>query len=100
MYLKYEEVKELVLELQRRFSGAELVCEVTNKFWVDRMQKGHYRKKFQKQLYLSGDAVFKSGLSRSTEMESWGKGIKTSLSWGGSGYSGRHSVLFTIGWHS
>lgn len=81
MYLLPEEVKGLVLELHRRYPGSELVCEVTNKYWVKRMQKGYYKRKFQRQLHLSGDAVFRFGLSRSTDMEEWGKGIEFLDDW-------------------
>ena len=81
MYLKPEEVKHLVLELQSRFPGSELVCEVTNEYWVKKMQKGYYRRKFQRQLYLSEDAVFRFGISKSRDMEEWGKGIKFLDDW-------------------
>lgn len=81
MYLKPVKVKELVLELQRRFPGSELVCEVFNKYWVARMQKGYYKRKFQSRLHLSGDAVFQFGISRSTDLEDWNKGIEFLDDW-------------------
>jgi methyltransferase (TIGR00027 family) len=81
MYLKLEEVKNLVLELQWRFPGAELVCEITNKYWVAKLQKGHFKRKFQRKLHLSGDAVFQSGLSKSADMEEWSKGIEFLDEW-------------------
>lgn len=81
MYLQPDMVKSLVLELQRRFPGAELVCEVTNDYWVRRMQKGYYRRKFQKKLHLSEDAVFRFGISKSADMENWGKLIEFLDEW-------------------
>jgi O-methyltransferase involved in polyketide biosynthesis len=81
MYLRPEEVKSLVLELQKRFPGTELVCEVSNKYWVAKMQKGYYKRKFQRQLHLSGDAVFKFGISKSTDLEDWGEGIEFLDDW-------------------
>lgn len=81
MYLQPDMVKSLVFELQRRFPGAELVCEVTNEHWVRRMQKGYYRRKFQRQLHLSEGAVFRFGISRSADMEGWGKGIEFLDEW-------------------
>jgi O-methyltransferase involved in polyketide biosynthesis len=35
MYLPRESVKSLVLEMQKRFHGSELVCELTNRAWVE-----------------------------------------------------------------
>jgi hypothetical protein len=75
------DVKNLVLELKERFPGAELVCEVTNKYWVAKLQKGHFKRKFQRKLHLSEDAAFQSGLSKSTDMEDWGKGIEFLDDW-------------------
>lgn len=81
MYLNPEDVRELVLELQRNFPGAELVCEVTNKYWVSKMQKGYYKRKFQRKLHLRDDAAFRFGISKSSELESWNKGIEFLGDW-------------------
>lgn len=81
MYLPGEEVRALVLELSRRFPGSELVAEVFSARWLKWMGSWFVKRKFRKQLNLSEGATFKSGLSSSEEMESWGPGIHCLGDW-------------------
>ncbi|HEX7712392.1 MAG TPA: class I SAM-dependent methyltransferase [Bacillota bacterium] len=81
MYLPESEVQKLLLQLQARFPGSELACEVSNRYWVQKMQSGHYRRKFQKQLYLDEGAVFRFGISNGKELETWNEGIDLLDEW-------------------
>jgi O-methyltransferase involved in polyketide biosynthesis len=81
MYLDEQSVKELLLKLGSSFPGCELVCEVTNKYWVKKMQSGHYRRKFQRKLYLDEEAAFTFGIGSSREFEEWSSGIKFLDEW-------------------
>jgi methyltransferase (TIGR00027 family) len=80
MYLDADKVKELVLKLQSRFPGCELVCEVTNSLFTRPpwnkmvgMKMQHYQ--------VSKDAIFHFGLSDSREMETWHEGIQFLEDW-------------------
>jgi len=75
MYLEPEQVKSLVLILQARFPGSELVCEVFNKAWLRPPLKNIASGKMQRRCKMGKGAEFKSGLANSREMESWGPGI-------------------------
>jgi methyltransferase (TIGR00027 family) len=81
MYLNQEDVKALVLKLQKQFPGSELVCEVVNDRWLKKSMKVYLNFKMRRQLYLGKDATFKSGLKNSEEMENWGNGIKFVDEW-------------------
>ena len=50
MYLHREDVKSLVLELQSRFPGSELVCEVFNDLWLKGALKEIVNFKMRKEL--------------------------------------------------
>jgi len=75
MYLHREDVKSLVLELQSRFPGSELVCEVFNDLWLKGALKGIVNFKMRKELHLGKDATFHFGIRESREMEAWNPGI-------------------------
>ena len=75
MYLHGQEVKKLVLELQKRFPSCELACEVANTFIVNVLKRKLWRKKFQRDFHLGKDASFYFGVSESEEFESWHEGI-------------------------
>jgi methyltransferase (TIGR00027 family) len=81
MYLSYEDVKELVLQLQKEFPGSELVCEVFNDFWLHNPWKRLLDFKMQKEFKLGSGATFKSGLKTGKEMENWGHGIEFIDEW-------------------
>jgi len=75
MYLQEEDVKNLVLQLQKRFPGCELACEVVNTFVVKVLKRKLWRKKFQHDFHLGKDASFYFGIRDSNAFESWNEGI-------------------------
>ena len=75
MYLHKEDVKSLVIELQSRFPGSELVCEVFNDLWLSKPLRGLVNFKMRKELHLGKDATFHFGIRESKEMEEWSPGI-------------------------
>jgi O-methyltransferase involved in polyketide biosynthesis len=81
MYLYEADVKSLVLELQRRFPGCELVCEVENSFVVNTLQKKRWQKKFQRDHHLGSDATMHFGIKDGKDIERWGKGIELVDEW-------------------
>lgn len=81
MYLHEEEVKSLVLSIQKKFPGCELVCEVENTFVINTLKKAHWRKKFQQDHHLGPDAIMYFGIQNGTDLESWSQGIKFLDEW-------------------
>ncbi|KYK31492.1 MAG: hypothetical protein AYK22_07895 [Thermoplasmatales archaeon SG8-52-3] len=76
MYLHEDEVKNLILALQKTFPGCELVCEVANTFIVKTLKRKMWRRKFQRDFHLGKDASFYFGIKYSNDFEKWNKGIK------------------------
>ncbi|WFN34273.1 class I SAM-dependent methyltransferase [Methanogenium sp. S4BF] len=81
MYLGSEAVKSLVLRLREHFPGSELVCEVVNAFWLKKPLNKLVEYKMRRRLHFGKDAVFRSGISRSDEMEGWHPGIRLLDDW-------------------
>lgn len=81
MYLEEEKVKTLVTALNREFPGAELVCEVFNKKWLQKTRGGIVKYKMQKQLNVGSSAGFTFGVWDGHEMESWDAGIQLLDEW-------------------
>jgi methyltransferase (TIGR00027 family) len=81
MYLEPDRVRDLVVELQRRFSGSELVCEVFNKRWLSKYLKPIMNSKMQGQLKLGKGSEYQFGVADSQEMESWHTGIEFLDEW-------------------
>lgn len=75
MYCEPQRVKDLVLELQRRFPGSELVREVFNRKWLNPFMRKMIAIKLQQQYRMSRDTTFRFGIADSREMESWHDGI-------------------------
>jgi methyltransferase (TIGR00027 family) len=96
MYLEPERVKELVLILQSRFPGAELVCEVFNKAWLGPMMKKIASGKMQRRFQMGKNAEFKFGLAQSDEMEQWNPGIIFLDEW--SYFDSDHPRLGALRW--
>lgn len=71
MYLKESDVKGLLAMIRREFVTAELVCEVTNRYWVDKMKSRYMQWKFKRQLGMTGGAVFTFGVPNSRYFEEW-----------------------------
>ena len=93
MYLEPHQVTSLVLKLQDRFPGSELVCEVANRRWIGGILGSLAASKMQRQLKLGKGAQFKSGLESPDEMEGWHAGIQYLEQW--SYFDTRHPKL---GW--
>lgn len=81
MYCEPQQVKDLVLEMQRQFPGSELVCEVFNKKWLNPFMQKMIKIKLQSQYMMSRDTMFKFGIAESREMESWQEGITLLDDW-------------------
>lgn len=81
MYLPETEVKGLVLELQCRFPGCELVCEVENSFVIKTLQKERWRKKFQRDHHLGPEVTMHFGVREGRDLETWGAGIRFLDEW-------------------
>lgn len=81
MYLHEEEVKSLILKLQQKFPGCELVCEVENTFVINTLKKERWRKKFQRDHHLGPDAILYFGIQNGADLESWAQGIKFLDEW-------------------
>jgi O-methyltransferase involved in polyketide biosynthesis len=81
MYLDPGKVKALVLEIQARFPGAELVCELANKSWIEGWRGKMGAKKMQHQLKIGAGARFTFGVVAPDELESWNPGIEFLEQW-------------------
>jgi len=81
MYLDGKDVRSLVLKIQETFPGSELVCEVVNSLWLKPLLKKMLDYKIQRQVHLGKDAVFRSGIADSREMEQWHSGIQFIDEW-------------------
>ncbi len=81
MYLPEAEVKKLVQAMQRRFPGSELVCELTNRTWVEGFWGKIAAYKMKRRVKMGADAAFKFGVSGAEEMETWADGIKLLEKW-------------------
>jgi O-methyltransferase involved in polyketide biosynthesis len=81
MYLQEDDVKSLVLEMQKKFPGCELVCEVENTFVINTLKKERWKKKFQRDHHLGPDVTLHFGIQNGTDLESWGQGIRFLDEW-------------------
>ncbi len=81
MYLQESEVKRLVLALQEHFPESDLVCELTNRTWVEGYWAKLTQMKMRHRLKMGKDAIFSFGVSSPDELESWGPGIEFREMW-------------------
>jgi O-methyltransferase involved in polyketide biosynthesis len=81
MYLDGKDVRLLVLKIQEKFTGSELVCEVVNSFWLRPLVKKMLDFKMQRELHLGKNATFRSGIGDGREMEQWHSGIQFLDEW-------------------
>jgi methyltransferase (TIGR00027 family) len=81
MYLSESKVKELVLTLQKQFPGAELVCELTNRTWVEGFWGKMASLKMKRRFNMRSDAGFSFGVSQANDFEAWGEGIEFLEKW-------------------
>jgi len=82
MYLDGVDVKSLVLRLRETFLDSELICEVVNSRWLRRpLLRKMLEHKLQRSAHMGKDAMFRSGISDSREMEQWHSGIQFLDEW-------------------
>jgi O-methyltransferase involved in polyketide biosynthesis len=75
MYLHEDEVKKLILHLQKIFPGCELACEVVSTFIIKILKKRRWRKKFQHDFHLGKEVTFHFGIPNEKVFETWNEGI-------------------------
>jgi len=95
MYLDGEKVKDLILELQSRFPGSELVCEVVTAFLTRKPWNRMVALKLNQQLGVGKGAAFTFGVQNSRELETWHAGIEYLDEW--SYFDTRHPRLGWVG---
>lgn len=81
MYLDGQDVQTLVVKIQHTFPGSELVCEVFNSLWLAFPLRKLAEYKMQRRMHLGKDAMFRSGIRDSREMEQWHAGIRFLDDW-------------------
>jgi methyltransferase (TIGR00027 family) len=94
MYLDPVKVKELVLNMQSRFPGSELVCEVVTEFFARKPWNRMVAMKLN-QHGVGKDASFTFGIKNFREMESWHPGIEYLDHW--SYFDSNHPRLGRMG---
>ena len=75
MYLYEDDVKNLVVTLQKNFPGCELVGEVVNVYIVNMLKRKIWKKKFQRDYHLGKDVTFHFGVHDGNEFEQWNERI-------------------------
>jgi O-methyltransferase involved in polyketide biosynthesis len=81
MYLHQDDVKNLLITLQKNFPDCELACEVANTFLIKTLQQKRWRKKFQKDFHLGEEATFHFGITDSNTFEHWNTDIEFLDDW-------------------
>jgi methyltransferase (TIGR00027 family) len=81
MYLDGEKVRELILELQKRFPESELVCEVVTAFFTRKPWNRMVAMKLNQQLGVGNEAAFTFGIRNNRELETWHPGIEFLDDW-------------------
>ena len=71
MYLTETDVRELFNTIHKELESAEIVFEVTNRYWVDKMNTSWMRWKFKRQLGMTGGAIFTFGVPYGRYFETW-----------------------------
>lgn len=81
MYLPGSEVRHLVLVLQSRFPDSELVCELTNRTWVEGLWGKMAQLKMKRRLKMGSQSAFQFGVDSPKELATWGPGIDFHEMW-------------------
>lgn len=81
MYLTESDVKELLNRILLDLGNAEIVCEVTNRYWVNKMNSAWMKWKFRRQLGMTGAAVFTFGVPDNRYFERWSQNFKFLDEW-------------------
>ena len=95
MYLDREKVKDLILRLQSRFPGSELVCEVVTELFTRKPWNKMVALKMNQQLGVGKEAAFVFGIRNSCELETWHSGIEYLDDW--SYFDTQHPRLGWVG---
>jgi O-methyltransferase involved in polyketide biosynthesis len=95
MYLDGEKIKDLILKLQSRFPGSELVCEVVTALFTRKPWNRMVALKLNQQLGVGKGAAFTFGVRDSRELETWHSGIEYLDDW--SYFDTRHPRLGWVG---
>jgi O-methyltransferase involved in polyketide biosynthesis len=95
MYLDGGKVKDLILKLQSRFPGSELVCEVVTEIFTRKPWNKMVALKMNQQLGVGKGAAFIFGIRNSRELETWHSGIEYLDDW--SYFDTRHPRLGWVG---
>lgn len=95
MYLDGEKVKDLILKLQSRFPGSELVCEVVTEIFTRKPWNKMVALKMNQQLGVGKEAAFIFGIQNSRELETWHSGIEYVDDW--SYFDTQHPRLGWVG---
>lgn len=81
MYLKEPEVQDLLAMVKSKFGPYEMVCEVSNRYWVNKMNGKYMQRKFKRQLGMEKGAVFSFGIPDSHYFEGWDSSYKFLDEW-------------------
>ena len=81
MYLTEPDVKDLLAMIYRELDSADIVCEVSNRYWVDKMKSRYMQWKFKHQLGITSGAVFTFGIPASRYFEEWNLNYKFLDEW-------------------
>ena len=81
MYLPESDVRDLVLALQKSFPESDMVCEFTNRTWVEGLWGKMAQMKMQHQLKMQSQSAFQFGVTTPEEFETWGPGIEFREMW-------------------
>jgi O-methyltransferase involved in polyketide biosynthesis len=95
MYLDGEKVKDLILKLQSRFPGSELVCEVVTAFFTRKPWDRMVALKLNQQMGVGRGAAFTFGIRNPHELQTWHSGIEYLDDW--SYFDTRHPRLGWVG---
>ncbi len=81
MYLHPQHAKALVLDLQQKAPGSELVAEVVRRRWLEGWRGRILGRKLQGGHSIDESAGFRFGITGPEEVESWAEGIKSLGEW-------------------
>ncbi|HEY9843297.1 MAG TPA: class I SAM-dependent methyltransferase [Candidatus Obscuribacterales bacterium] len=97
MYLQETEVRSLLLRLAQRFAGSELVAEVSHRSIAEKLRTSRYlRWKFEHQLHLGPEALFRFGIADSHEFELWSPRLQFLDEW--TYYDDKELKLWPLNW--
>lgn len=81
MYLPADGARALILKLQSRFPGSELVFETVNSVWLKSPLKWLINMKMQRELGLGQGTEYQFGIRDGHELEDWSYGIRLLEEW-------------------